>query len=204
MIRMVRNARHLLRTVQKSFDRDCATGIEPGYSTTTVAEYSGKSFGVVPFSQIPLAMSAEAGIPDSEYGSHGQQATKGVMADSRISSCGWILALLALVAQLAFGAMVPRPEMALAQSRAADRIKHAMTPGDDTTPPSHRHRMPDCQFCPLCMSLATPAIVMPGGSPSLRPPRIAAFRRPGLPPPATAPPAPTLLAAQPRGPPVLV
>lgn len=153
---------------------------------------------------LPFAMTGEAAIQDPECGSHRWQAINGAMVDARISSGGWILALLALVAQLAFGAMVPRPGMALAQSEATDFICHTMTHGDDTTPPSHRHRMPDCQFCPLCMSLATPGIVMPSGSPSSRPPRVAAFRLPGLPPLATGSPIPTLLAAQPRGPPVLV
>ena len=113
---------------------------------------------------------------------------------------GLALALLALVAQLAFGAVVPRPEIALALDDATV-ICHGDAPSDST--PTHHHRMPDCQFCPLCMSLATPGIVLPGGVPHPPPPRIIAFHRPGLPPPATAPPAAPFRLAQPRGPPVL-
>ena len=124
------------------------------------------------------------------------------MTQRRIPASGLFLALLALVAQLAFGAMVPRPEVALALDEARI-ICHAATPSDGTTTPAQHHRMPDCQFCPLCMSLATPGVVLPGAAPSPLPPRVATFRRPGLPPPATAPPVAALLAAQPRGPPAL-
>ncbi len=124
------------------------------------------------------------------------------MIQRRISASGLFVALLALVAQLAFGATVPRPEIALVLDDAGI-ICHAPTSSDGTTPPAHRHHMPDCQFCPLCMSLATPGIVLPGAAPHPPPPQVAAFRRPGLPPPATAPPVAALLSAQPRGPPVL-
>ena len=124
------------------------------------------------------------------------------MTQRRIPASGVFLALLALVAQLAFGAVVPRPEVALVLDQAGV-ICHAPTPSDGTTPPAQHHHMPDCQFCPLCMSLATPGIVLPGAVPHPPPPQAAAFRRPGLPPPATAPPIAAVLAAQPRGPPVL-
>jgi hypothetical protein len=122
------------------------------------------------------------------------------MTQRRIPASGLFLALLALVAQLAFGAVVPRPELAVVLDEAGV-ICHAATPSDGTTPPAHPHHMPDCQFCPLCVSLATPGIVLPGDGPHPPPPPVAAFRRPGLPPPATAPPVAALLSAQPRGPP---
>jgi hypothetical protein len=125
------------------------------------------------------------------------------MTQQRISASGLFLALLALVAQLAFGAVVPRPEVALALDEAGV-ICHAAAPSDGTPPPAHHHPMPDCQFCPLCMSLASPGVVLPGATPGPPPPQVAAFRRPGLPPPATAPPVAPSLAAQPRGPPTLV
>jgi hypothetical protein len=124
------------------------------------------------------------------------------MTQRRIPAPGLCLVLLALMVQLAFGAVVPRPEIALVLDHSGV-ICHAPAPADGTTPPAHHHPMPDCQFCPLCMSLATPGIVLPGSAPNPPPPRIVAFRRPGLPPPATAPPVPESLAAQPRGPPVL-
>jgi len=124
------------------------------------------------------------------------------MTQRRIPASGLFLALLALVAQLAFGAVVPRPEVALVLDNAGV-ICHAAAP-DDTLPPAHHHHMPDCQFCPLCMSLATQGVVLPSAVAHPPPPQLADFRRPGLPPPATAPPLKALLAAQPRGPPVLV
>ena len=124
------------------------------------------------------------------------------MVHRRIPASGLFLALLALVAQLAFGAVVPRPEIALVLD-GGGVICHAPAPSDGTAPPGHHHRMPDCPFCPLCMSLATPGIVLPGAIPGPLPPQVVAFHRPGLPPPATAPPAVPLLSAQPRGPPAL-
>jgi hypothetical protein len=124
------------------------------------------------------------------------------MTHRRIPASGLLLTLLALVAQLAFGAVVPRPEIALVLD-GGGVICHAPAPSDGTTPPAPHHRMPDCQFCPLCASLATPGIVLPGAGPHPPPPQAVAFRRPGLPPPATAPPVRALLSAQPRGPPAL-
>ena len=119
----------------------------------------------------------------------------------RIPAFGTFLTLLALVAQLAFGAVVPNPEIALVLDHAGP-ICHAPPPPGSPTPPA-RHHHPAVPFCPLCASLATPAIVLPGASPVPPPPQVVAFQRPGLPPPAIAPPAAAFLAAQPRGPPVL-
>lgn len=124
------------------------------------------------------------------------------MTQRRISASGLFLALLALVAQLALGAVVPRPAIALVLD-GGGVICHALAPTDGTPSPAHHHRTPDCQFCPLCASLATPGIVLPGAGPHPPSPQIVAFRRPGLPPPATAPPVRALLFAQPRGPPAL-
>jgi len=124
------------------------------------------------------------------------------MTHHRIPAPGLFLALLALVAQLAFGAVVPRPEVALALDEAGT-ICHASAQSDGTGPPAHHDHMPDCQFCPLCMSLATPGIVLPDATPRPPRPQVTAFHRPELPPPATAPPLAALLTAQPRGPPGL-
>jgi hypothetical protein len=123
------------------------------------------------------------------------------MTQRRIPASGLFLVLLALVVQLAFGAVVPRPEVALVLDDVGV-ICHAPAP-HGTPQPAHHH-MPDCQFCPLCMSLATPGVILPGAAGRPPPPQVAAFHRPGLPPPATAPPVVALLAAQPRGPPILV
>ncbi len=124
------------------------------------------------------------------------------MTQRRIPASGLFLVLLALVVQLAFGAVVPRPDIAMALNETGV-ICRAASPSDSTTPPAHHHHMPDCQFCPLCVSLATPGIVLPGAAPRPPLPQIVAFRRPGLPPPPTAPPVVALLSAPPRGPPFL-
>ena len=119
----------------------------------------------------------------------------------RIPASGVFLVLLAVVVQLAFGAIVPQPELALVLE-GGGVICHAAAPSDGP-PPAQHHHMPDCQFCPLCMSLTTPCSVLPGAAPHPPSPQVVAFRRPGLPPPATAPPVAALLSAQPRGPPTL-
>jgi hypothetical protein len=147
------------------------------------------------------------GVIWREYPSASHQAIGCVcwidaMTRRPIPAFGLLLALLALVAQLAFGAVVPRPELGLALD-AAGIICHAPASSDGTAPPAHHHPMPDCQFCPLCMSLGTPGLVLPGAPPRPPSPRITAFRRPGLPPPAIAPPVAAVLSAQPRGPPAL-
>jgi len=124
------------------------------------------------------------------------------MTRRHIPTSGLFLALLALVAQMAFGAAVPGPEMTLVLN-GAGVICHAGAPSG-STPPPHHHHMPDCQFCPLCMSLAAPGIVLPSAGPTPPSPPVATLRLPGLPPPATAPPIAAMLAARPRGPPILV
>jgi hypothetical protein len=124
------------------------------------------------------------------------------MIRRRIPASGVFLVLLALVAQLAFGAVVPRPEVALVLEQTGV-ICHAAEPSGGTTPPAHHHNTPDCQFCPLCMSLATPGVVLPESAPHPVPPRAVAFHRAGLPPPAAAPPIEAVRTAQPRGPPIL-
>jgi hypothetical protein len=124
------------------------------------------------------------------------------MIRHRIPAFGLFLTLLALVAQLAFGAVVPRPEVGLVLDELGV-ICHAPAPsGGAPQPDQHRHT-PDCVLCPLCASLATHGIVLPGAAPRPPLPQVAEFERPGLPPPATAPPVAVVLSAQPRGPPIL-
>jgi len=120
----------------------------------------------------------------------------------RFPALGTLLALLAVVAQLAFASVVPNPGIALVL-QGDGPICHAPSPPGAPAPPAHHRQVPDCAFCPLCVSLATPAIVLPGTAPALPIPVAVIFRRPGLPPPATAPPSTAYRAAQPRGPPAL-
>jgi len=116
---------------------------------------------------------------------------------------GLFCALLALVAQLALGAAVPDMELPLALNRAA-LICHAPSPDQGKTPPAQHHHLPLSLFCPLCSTLSTPAPLLPAAGPLLPAPVAMLFHRPGLPPPATAPPSIPFRLAQPRAPPILV
>ena len=120
----------------------------------------------------------------------------------RTPAFGSFLALLAVMAQLAFGAVMPDPDIALVLEHAGP-ICHAPPPPGTPAMPSHHRRLPNCPMCPLCASLTTPAIILPGTGPTVPAPQTLVFQRPGLPPPATAPPATAFHAAQPRAPPAL-
>jgi hypothetical protein len=112
---------------------------------------------------------------------------------ARFSAPGLFVALLALACQLALGASVPRTAGLLAPFGI---ICHA-----DGTPAAPLHRAPNCQFCPLCVAFATPAPTLLSGP--LMPHRATArmLRVTPLQRVALAP-APSLLSARPRGPPV--
>lgn len=122
------------------------------------------------------------------------------MSQRRIPASGLLLALMALVAQLAFGAVVPRPEIVGAWNGAA-AICHAADTSDEAPPVPHHPS--DCLVCPLCISLAAPAFAPPTGS-VLPAPRVVVIARAAILPPATAPPVAVRLAARPRGPPSIL
>jgi len=124
------------------------------------------------------------------------------MSRSGIRPSGLFFALLALVAQLAFGAVVPNLELPLALHDAAI-ICQAPAPDHGKTLPGHHHHVPVSAFFPLWTALTAPAPLLASAGPSLPPPTQAMFHRPGLPPPSTAPPAVPFRLAQPRAPPVL-
>jgi len=115
---------------------------------------------------------------------------------------GLFFALLALIAQLAFGAAVPDMELPLALNRAAV-ICHAGSADQGKTPPAQHHHVPLSLFCPLVSTLAVPAPLLPPGGPWLPAPIATLFHRPGLPPPSAAPPSIPFRLAQSRAPPVL-
>ena len=115
---------------------------------------------------------------------------------------GLFCALLALVAQLAFGAAVPDMELPLALNQAA-LICHARSPDQGKTPPAQHHHVPLSLFCPLCSSLTVPSPLAASTGPLVPAPVATLFHRPGLPPPSTAPPSVPFRLAQPRAPPVL-
>ena len=114
---------------------------------------------------------------------------------SRFPRLGLLAALFALAVQLAVGATVPFPPSG--SGHAA--ICHAGEPGEPPNGPAHH--MPDCALCPLCVALHHPA-PLPGAPPAMPAPRLLAFPFVRPTPPATGPPSPAILAAQPRGPPV--
>lgn len=115
---------------------------------------------------------------------------------------GLFCALLALVAQLSFGAAVPDMELPLVLHRAA-LICHARSPDQGKTPPAQHHHLPLSAFCPLCSTLTAPSPLLPHAGPLLPAPVATLFHRPELPPPSTAPPSIPFRLAQSRAPPVL-
>jgi hypothetical protein len=108
-----------------------------------------------------------------------------------------LLTLLALVAQLAIGAIVP-PMPVLAATADGVPICHGGQQPVDAPSPMHPA---DCLLCPICVALAGPAVLLPASGPALPTPRIRVFALAAPPPPATAPPAARRGAAQPRAPP---
>ena len=115
---------------------------------------------------------------------------------------GLFCALLALIAQLAFGAVMPDMKLPLALNQAA-LICHAHSPDQGKTPPAQHHHLPLSAFWPLCSTLTAPSPLLPAAGPLLPAPFATPFHRPGLPPPSTAPPSIPFRLAQPRAPPVL-
>lgn len=119
----------------------------------------------------------------------------------RPSLPGLFLALLALAVQLAVGANVPVTAVpARMQVAALGIICHS---DHGTNSPAPHHRAPDCQFCPLCGALTTPAPTL-GSGPFVPTPVSVRTTQAAPLPPARAPPATYPFAAPPRGPPSLV
>jgi hypothetical protein len=128
------------------------------------------------------------------------------MLNRRVPSRGLIAALIALMVQLAIGAMVS-PSGAFGTTASGDStlaalgaapICHADSDGSGTPAPAH---LPDCLSCPLCVAVHTPFASPPSASVALLAPPAPPSGRPALPPEATAPPAPNWPAVQPRAPP---
>jgi len=118
----------------------------------------------------------------------------------RTSASGLLLALLALAMQLAFGAVVPRIEIASTLA-GATAICHADETSDQAPPAPHHPA--DCPICPLCVSLSGPAFALTA-HPALPTPRVVMVAPAVVLPPATAPPSTVVLAARPRGPPTIL
>lgn len=114
---------------------------------------------------------------------------------------GLVLAALALLCQLALGAVLPHAASAQAASGIETIGTLCIADAPAHTPGHHQHRG-DCALCPLCLSMAAQA-VLPVAAPPLPLPRSEAAPPATLPPLARGPPAPRRLLAFPRGPPVL-
>ncbi len=118
---------------------------------------------------------------------------------------GLLTAVLALVSQLALGAVVPPADTSQASLAALDAVsifcQSGSTTGSSDQPPTHHHPA-DYALCPFVASLALPAAILtpepllPKPSRSVAPP-------PRTMPEARAPPSHAFAAAYPRGPPNL-
>jgi hypothetical protein len=122
------------------------------------------------------------------------------MSQRRNSPLGLLFTLLALVAQLASGAIVPRME-AVAAIADATTICHAHETSDEAPPAPHNP--PACPICPLCVSLSGAAFALTPHR-TLPTPRVVVVAPAVVLPPATAPPTTVVLAARPRGPPTIL
>jgi hypothetical protein len=122
------------------------------------------------------------------------------MKPHRTSASGLLLTLLALTMQLAFGAVLPRFEVASARA-VVTTICHADETSDPAPPAPHHP--PDCPICPFCASLSAPAFALSvcAAQPA---PRVVVVARAVVLPPATARPTKVALAARPRGPPTIL
>ncbi len=119
----------------------------------------------------------------------------------RSRRAGLLIAAVAMVSQLAFGAMTApvAPSGQLAALAALSVLCHGQPPAPDRPAPSRRVAV--VALCPLGVTRAPPvAILLPAvGLPT--PPAALALRIAPT-PPARAPPAQAALTAFPRGPPV--
>jgi hypothetical protein len=120
------------------------------------------------------------------------------MLNRRFHLHGLFAVLLALMAQLATGATVPRfdPVSGIA----------ALCHGDDEAggSPSQAPSHPaDCPVCPLCVALHAPSVLLPAASIRPLPPTVFVVLKTELPPPSTAPPSPHRPPSQPRAPPTV-
>jgi hypothetical protein len=118
------------------------------------------------------------------------------MLTSRFRLSGLFAVLLALMAQLAAGAVVPR----------IDPVAVAGVPchTDEGTAPAHGPaHSSGCLICPLCATLHAQQAVLASAAPELVPPQVPVIRRAELPPPSTAPPSLHRPPNQPRAPPTV-
>ncbi len=114
-----------------------------------------------------------------------------------------LLAILALVSQIALGSLV-LPDSVSAQEQSIAALSILCSTGTPAAPgdkPAHHHA-PDCTLCPLCVTLATPSAILTTVA-ALPTPSSALMDRAALPPPARGPPSQARPVPPARGPPSL-
>jgi hypothetical protein len=115
---------------------------------------------------------------------------------------GLLLAMLALVSQLALGSVVLPQDAGAAELDAVAIFCQTAAPGTPQPVTPHHQHAPDCAICPLCAALAAPgAILTP--APLLPTPSVHQVAQIGLPPAARGPPSRPLRISLARGPPIL-
>jgi hypothetical protein len=114
---------------------------------------------------------------------------------------GLLVAILALVSQLALGSLVLPADSAAAELDAVAIFCQTGAPDAPPAAPHHQHA-PDSAICPLCAALALPGAIL-SPAPLLPTPSVHQVARIALPPPAHGPPALPLRISLARGPPVL-
>ena len=112
---------------------------------------------------------------------------------------GTLLAVCALIAQLAFGSAMPGASNDIAVATAT-ALCHSDDDGSGA--PAPIPHTPDCVLCPVCLTIAQAAFLLPANAPAVPAPRVLAISTAAVLPPATAPPGTPRRVAQPRAPPL--
>ena len=117
---------------------------------------------------------------------------------------GLLTAMLALVSQLALGAVVLPDDTPAGQLAEMDALSVLCTGAapDRNIPTPHRHHAADLTLCPLSIALAAPCCLSEP-APALPPPPPAIAARSFERPPGRGPPPATARVGEPRAPPVL-
>ena len=118
---------------------------------------------------------------------------------------GLLAAVLALVSQLALGAVVLPDDAPAGQLAELDAVSVLCTGAapDQNTPTPHQRHAADLTLCPLSIALAAPCCLPEPAAPALPPPPPAIAARSFERPPGRGPPPATARVGEPRAPPVL-
>jgi len=114
---------------------------------------------------------------------------------------GLLLAVVALVSQLALGAVVAE-DVSPAALLALDDVSLLCSGAAPDQAPAHRHQSADFSLCPLSVALALPAVV-PVPAPVFPAPRAVLVVRQDERPPGRGPPPRTARVGAPRAPPFI-